>query len=89
VPDDVVFAQIDRATGLRANSGSDAELEVFARGSEPRAYAARAEPEVLEPDGDVVAPSEAEAAPHPEAAVHDVPSEAVRPIEEEDLSDTD
>ena len=91
VPEDVVFAQIDRATGLRANSGSDAELEVFAKGSEPRAYAARAEPEVLEPPtaADAVPADEPEAMPRPEAAVHEVPSEAPRPIEEEDLSDTD
>jgi penicillin-binding protein 1A len=91
VPEDVVFAQIDRATGLRAVAGSDAELEVFARGSEPRGYAADAEPEVLEPPtaGDAVPAGEPEVMPHPEAAVHEVPSEAVRPIDEEDLSETD
>jgi len=43
VPDGVAFAQIDRASGLRAVSGSDAELEVFVRGSEPTAYASAPE----------------------------------------------
>ena len=87
VPEDVVFAQIDRATGLRANPGSDAELEVFRRGSEPTKYAAVPEPEVDEygvpVDGDPGA------VPQAEEAAHEIPSEALRPIEEQDLSGTD
>ena len=47
VPEDVTFAQIDRASGLRANpdGGGDTVMEVFVKGSEPSAYAAAAEPE--------------------------------------------
>jgi penicillin-binding protein 1A len=45
VPEGVTFAQIDRASGLRAVPGSRAELEVFVRGSEPTAYARVPEPE--------------------------------------------
>jgi penicillin-binding protein 1A len=85
VPEDIVFAQVDRATGLRANPGSDAELEVFRRGSEPHAYAAAAvQPEEVE--------AEPDAAPEAHEAAHELPTEAVRPIEpieERDLSDTD
>jgi len=69
---------------LRASPGSDAELEVFIRGSEPRAYAA-------------VAPDEAEAAidpttgdvPSADGDAVELPHEVLRPIEERDLSDTD
>jgi len=39
IPDGVSFAQIDRATGLRAVPGRDAELEVFVRGTEPTQFA--------------------------------------------------
>jgi len=39
VPDGVSFAQIDRASGLRAVAGGDAELEVFVKGSEPSQFA--------------------------------------------------
>jgi penicillin-binding protein 1A len=59
VPDGVTFTQVDRPTGLRAVTGSDAELEVFVRGTEPTEYAAEAEaaePELVEepidPDSD-------------------------------------
>jgi len=36
VPDGIGFAQIDRATGLRAIPGGESELEVFVKGSEPK-----------------------------------------------------
>src|SRR5262245_57402541 len=36
VPDGVTFAQVDRATGLRAATGTEAELEVFVAGTEPK-----------------------------------------------------
>jgi len=85
VPEDVVFAQVDRATGLRAVPGSDTELEVFRRGSEPQKYAAAPEPQ--EVDADVGA--EPDAVPHAEEAVHEIPTETLRPIEEQDLSGTD
>jgi penicillin-binding protein 1A len=53
VPDGVTFAQIDRATGLRAVSGTDAELEVFVAGSEPKESAAPPEaPEEVAPAAD-------------------------------------
>jgi penicillin-binding protein 1A len=39
VPDGVAFAQVDRASGLRAVPGNDAELEVFVKGTEPTRYA--------------------------------------------------
>jgi len=88
VPEDIVFAQIDRATGLRANPGSDTELEVFRRGSEPQTHATSAvEAEEVEPETEGV--PEADGVPQAEEAAHDVPSEAVRPIEEQDLSETD
>jgi membrane carboxypeptidase/penicillin-binding protein len=87
VPEDVVFAQIDRATGLRANPGSDAELEVFRRGSEPTTYAAVPEPEVDEYGAPV--DGDPDAMPQAEEAAHEIPSEALRPIEEQDLSGTD
>jgi penicillin-binding protein 1A len=51
VPEGVSFAQIDRATGLRAVAGSDAELEVFIKGSEPKAYAESPE-EAPEPEAE-------------------------------------
>ena len=50
VPEGVSFAQIDRASGLRAVSGGSAELEVFVKGSEPTEYAH--EPEEEEAPGD-------------------------------------
>jgi penicillin-binding protein 1A len=56
VPDGVTFAQIDRATGLRAVSGGDAELEVFVAGSEPKESAAPPEAPEPEPE-DGVAPA--------------------------------
>jgi penicillin-binding protein 1A len=43
VPDGVTYAEVDRATGLRAVAGSEAELEVFVKGSEPKQYAAAPE----------------------------------------------
>ena len=39
VPEGVTFAQIDRATGLRAAAGQESELEVFVKGSEPTQHA--------------------------------------------------
>ena len=36
VPDGIGFAQVDRATGLRAIPGGESELEVFVKGSEPK-----------------------------------------------------
>jgi penicillin-binding protein 1A len=45
VPDGVTFAQIDRASGLRAVAGGDAALEVFVAGTEPTQYARAAETE--------------------------------------------
>jgi len=39
VPQGVTFTQVDRATGLRAVAGRDADLEVFVKGSEPTQYA--------------------------------------------------
>jgi penicillin-binding protein 1A len=51
VPEGVSFAQIDRATGLRAVAGSNAELEVFVKGSEPKAYAESPE-EAPEPEAE-------------------------------------
>jgi penicillin-binding protein 1A len=43
VPEGVSFAQIDRASGLRAVAGGEAELEVFVKGSEPKEFAGGAE----------------------------------------------
>ena len=45
VPEDVTFAQIDRASGLRArpDGGGDVVMEVFVKGSEPAQYAAAPE----------------------------------------------
>src|SRR5438132_815678 len=43
VPEGVTFAQIDRATGLRAAAGQESELEVFVKGSEPTQDAAAPE----------------------------------------------
>jgi penicillin-binding protein 1A len=51
VPHGVAFAQVDRATGLRAVPGSEADLEVFVRGSEPTEYAHQPEEE-SEVDGE-------------------------------------
>jgi penicillin-binding protein 1A len=45
VPDGVTFAQIDRATGLRAVAGGPSELEVFLKGSEPKESAGAPEEE--------------------------------------------
>ena len=36
VPEGIAFAQIDRATGLRAVAGNESELEVFVAGTEPK-----------------------------------------------------
>jgi penicillin-binding protein 1A len=44
VPEDVTYAQIDRASGLRAVSGGEAELEVFVKGTEPKESAPPPEP---------------------------------------------
>jgi penicillin-binding protein 1A len=48
VPDGVAFAQVDRATGLRAVPGSEADMEVFVRGTEPTQYAHEGEEEAEE-----------------------------------------
>jgi penicillin-binding protein 1A len=62
VPEGVTFAQIDRATGLRAVPGTDAELEVFVAGTEPKQSAAT-------PDDLEAQPAAAEeAAPPPDGA---------------------
>src|SRR5207302_1030620 len=50
VPEGVTFAQVDRATGLRAVAGRESELEVFVKGSEPTEYAAAAEEEPAHPE---------------------------------------
>jgi len=50
VPEGVTFAQIDRATGLRAVAGRESELEVFVKGSEPTEYAAAPEAEPANPE---------------------------------------
>jgi penicillin-binding protein 1A len=39
VPEGITFAQIDRASGLRAVPGGRAEMEVFIKGTEPTLYA--------------------------------------------------
>ena len=49
-PAGVTFAQVDRATGLRAVAGRESELEVFVKGSEPTEYAAAAEEEPAHPE---------------------------------------
>jgi penicillin-binding protein 1A len=67
MPEGVTLLQVDRASGLRAVAGRDADLEVFVKGSEPTRYAEPPpEEEPLEPaaaetgDGepDDVAPEE-------------------------------
>src|SRR5438093_3016037 len=50
VPEGVTFAQIDRATGLRAVAGRESELEVFVKGSEPTESAAAPEAEPANPE---------------------------------------
>ena len=52
VPEGVSFAQIDRATGLRAPQGGDAELEVFIKGTEPTQVAHAEEDEFASEDED-------------------------------------
>jgi hypothetical protein len=52
----VTFAQIDRATGLRAAAGRESELEVFVKGSEPREHAAAPEEEQASPELDRASP---------------------------------
>ena len=56
VPEGITFAQIDRATGLRAAAGQESELEVFVKGSEPTQYTAAPEelPANPEPEQDGV-----------------------------------
>jgi len=54
VPEGISFAQVDRATGLRAVSGSDAELEVFVKGTEPKESAPAPEVDVIPAGGDGV-----------------------------------
>jgi penicillin-binding protein 1A len=49
MPDGVTLVQVDRASGLRAVAGREADLEVFVKGSEPTTYAAAPEEA---PDGD-------------------------------------
>ena len=50
VPEGVSFAQVDRATGLRAAAGHESELEVFVKGSEPPQRAEAPEEETQLPD---------------------------------------
>jgi len=50
VPEGVTFAQVDRATGLRAAAGRESELEVFVKGSEPKEQAAAPEEERTNPE---------------------------------------
>jgi len=50
VPEGVTFAQIDRATGLRAVAGRESELEVFVKGSEPTESVGAAEEEPAHPE---------------------------------------
>jgi penicillin-binding protein 1A len=51
MPEGVTYAQIDRATGLRAVEGANSELEVFVKGTEPKESSPEPEPtDVLEPD---------------------------------------
>jgi penicillin-binding protein 1A len=52
VPEGVAFAQIDRASGLRAVAGKASELEVFVKGSEPKEYAATPEEVPAEEPGE-------------------------------------
>jgi penicillin-binding protein 1A len=71
MPEGVTLTQIDRASGLRAVSGSHAELEVFIEGTEPSQYASAPEDDEAETDAEAdeeggpapsleVAPDEAE-----------------------------
>jgi penicillin-binding protein 1A len=46
VPQGITFTQVDRATGLRAVAGREADLEVFVKGSEPTQYATPPEEEL-------------------------------------------
>jgi penicillin-binding protein 1A len=55
VPQGITFTQVDRATGLRAVAGREADLEVFVKGSEPTQYAS---PPVEESAPDEQAPEE-------------------------------
>jgi penicillin-binding protein 1A len=48
VPEGVTFAQIDRTTGLRAVTGTAAELEVFVAGTEPKQSVALPEDQDLD-----------------------------------------
>jgi penicillin-binding protein 1A len=67
VPEDVTYAQIDPASGLRAVPGGAAELEVFVRGTEPTRFA-QAEPLDTQPvsaDGNDHAPDGAAPTPPP------------------------
>jgi penicillin-binding protein 1A len=77
VPEGVTFAQIDRATGLRAAPGGDSELEVFVKGTEPTQVAHAPEEEDTEDDGfdevghqepPVAAPSPATEEPIPDGS---------------------
>ncbi|HYR96647.1 MAG TPA: hypothetical protein VEM57_07910, partial [Candidatus Binatus sp.] len=61
VPEGVSFAQVDRASGLRAVVGREAELEVFVKGSEPKRFAPEPPPEA-EVEVEVEAPPPAELA---------------------------
>jgi len=67
VPEGVSYAQIDRASGLRAVAGGPSELEVFVKGSEPKESAPEPEPETED---------EGEAPPTPEPARDGVPDSA-------------
>jgi len=73
MPDGVTLVQVDRASGLRAVAGREADLEVFVKGSEPTTYAAMPEEE---PGGE---PGE-EPAEHPGEPVAAPPSEDGVPI---------
>jgi penicillin-binding protein 1A len=59
IPDGVGYAQIDRATGLRAVAGGDSEMEVFIKGTEPAEDAGAApEEDGVPPAGDSDAPAD-------------------------------
>jgi penicillin-binding protein 1A len=62
VPEDVSFAQIDRATGLRAHpdGGGDTVMEVFVKGTEPTQYAAAPD---SEGEDEQLAPAASDAPP--------------------------
>ena len=62
VPDGIGFAQVDRATGLRAVPGGESELEVFVKGSEPK-ESARPPEVAANPDEPENSPAETDGLP--------------------------